>query len=515
MKKLLYSILALILAGILFYACQENINEPTPKSENMRLFALGDDPDVYPLYAGQSILVGEVQVWNDADLENLFVRFVITDPDWCLEETHVAVAKSLDGIPQKNGNPRPGQFPYKHEELGCSADDPYTIPLVDIEPNCDDELYIATHAVVQKQNVECIDFESYSEKEAVNTVSTSVGDVNFYMIKKLDDLAVGDIAEFKLPDSEDDYYPIVATPQTTGGLSENYDNIVAFTVKGEYANDDLVYFENGTGAGGNTLTDPQDLTQTKLMQHAYHKGLAIVIDVSEIDNYESINFAAVDLDHGELWRFQYFNSAGELLEVQTLNGPDQSGDGKAFPISNANPNVAAIVIWGGMNNGNSEVVGYAFDNFCITTIEEETAWGDGPGFPGRNWATYFNYVVTCEPPEPPPGCETETAWGGNSAGGGSAWWYYFDTQGSATQTIYAGKNATDGTVTYDAGTLTINLGSWELQADDEAVKVEGYDVIPSVRPPAGLFTLYKGTALTVTGDGSRYYAIHLDVQLCE
>ena len=129
-------------------------------------------------------------------------------------------------------------------------------------------------------------------------------------------------------------------------------------------------------------------------------------------------------------------------------------------------------------------------------------------------ATYFYYEVTCEAPPPPEGCETETAWGGNSAGEGSAWWYYFDTQGLATQTIYAGQNATDGTVTWDGTNLVIDLGSWELQADDEAVKIEGYEVIPLVRPPAVQFTLYKGTDLTVPVNTFPYYAIHLDVQKC-
>lgn len=26
-------------------------------------------------------------------------------------------------------------------------------------------------------------------------------------------------------------------------------------------------------------------------------------------------------------------------------------------------------------------------------VQEETAWGEGDGFPGKNWAMYFNYTV--------------------------------------------------------------------------------------------------------------------------
>jgi len=29
-------------------------------------------------------------------------------------------------------------------------------------------------------------------------------------------------------------------------------------------------------------------------------------------------------------------------------------------------------------------------------IQQETAWGDGEGFAGRSWATYFTYTLQCE-----------------------------------------------------------------------------------------------------------------------
>ena len=60
----------------------------------------GDNPTV----------VGQVKVWNDS--EYLYVKYVVDAPYWHLTDTHLAVATSLGGIPQKNGNPPPGQFPY-------------------------------------------------------------------------------------------------------------------------------------------------------------------------------------------------------------------------------------------------------------------------------------------------------------------------------------------------------------------------------------------------------------------
>jgi hypothetical protein len=129
----------------------------------------------------------------------------------------------------------------------------------------------------------------------------------------------------------------------------------------------------------------------------------------------------------------------------------------------------------------------------------------------------------------------ETAFGGETEGLGSAWWFAFDTEGPASQKIFAGQMEVEGaSVEYDAenDVLTIILGEkMRLQpiteetkvhprtgvvtetVNDEQVKVQGYNDLPGSRPVAGLFTLYKGRELTIYGDGSRYYVIHLDVEV--
>ena len=108
-----------------------------------------DDPYVTDLVAGggnpkSAIYVGEVHIWNDGDF--LYVKYLITDPDWCIVETHLHVATTLEGIPQKNGNPIPGHFDYGNEH-DCVPEFTYAVPL--IWP-VDTELYIAAHAVVNK-----------------------------------------------------------------------------------------------------------------------------------------------------------------------------------------------------------------------------------------------------------------------------------------------------------------------------------------------------------------------------
>ncbi len=114
--------------------------------------------------------------------------------------------------------------------------------------------------------------------------------------------------------------------------------------------------------------------------------------------------------------------------------------------------------------------------------------------------------------------QEETAYGGGVAGAGNAWWFALDASSSGSYPIYAGQQPVPGaSVVYNAVTdqITIVLGSQlQLQNVSEPVKVEGYDVLPTSRPAAGLFDLYKGSNLTVQGNGSAYYVVHLDIEVC-
>ncbi len=100
------------------------------------------------LWAGQNIDAGTVTV--KVESENLVVTYETKD-GWEMTETHLAVSETFDGIPQtKKGNSIPGQFPYKHENLGGVTVDSYTIPLSDFNIECGDMLYMAAHAALQK-----------------------------------------------------------------------------------------------------------------------------------------------------------------------------------------------------------------------------------------------------------------------------------------------------------------------------------------------------------------------------
>src|SRR5512139_644942 len=74
------------------------------------LASTANDPFITDLIAGQHTVVGSIKIWNDADF--IYVKYETISP-YCLMETHLAIASDLSGIPQANGNPIPGQFPYQ------------------------------------------------------------------------------------------------------------------------------------------------------------------------------------------------------------------------------------------------------------------------------------------------------------------------------------------------------------------------------------------------------------------
>ena len=94
------------------------------------------------LWAGQNMDAGTVEIGNDGT--NLYVTFSTTG-NWLIAETHVHVATSMEDIPQRNGNPIPGQFDYKTNHDPAVNTFTYTIPLI---WDAGTDLVIAAHAAL-------------------------------------------------------------------------------------------------------------------------------------------------------------------------------------------------------------------------------------------------------------------------------------------------------------------------------------------------------------------------------
>jgi hypothetical protein len=101
------------------------------------------------LLAGQTIDSGTVTVANDS--ERICVKFEGKN-GWYLTETHFAIGKNFADIPQNRaGNPIPGQFPYARSYQSPLLTDSFCFKMVDLDIAPGDFIYIAAHAVVEKQ----------------------------------------------------------------------------------------------------------------------------------------------------------------------------------------------------------------------------------------------------------------------------------------------------------------------------------------------------------------------------
>jgi len=145
--------LALLLIVV---SCSEQPSSPQVTQENntQSIMSVISEPcgaaEEYTLYAGQTIDAGTVTIANDA--ENLCVTFNTTAGDWIIVETHLHLAATVDGIPQKNGNPIPGQFDHKREydfAEGVQIDE-YCFNIGDLNFDENECLVVAAHASLTK-----------------------------------------------------------------------------------------------------------------------------------------------------------------------------------------------------------------------------------------------------------------------------------------------------------------------------------------------------------------------------
>lgn len=145
MKKLfLLSIFSMI-----FFACSEDAlnDSKTQELDFGSAFRTTSNCNFaeYDLLAGQHIVAGKITV--EADSENLYVTYTTTG-GWLLTEAHLHVGQT---IPQRNGNPVPGQFKYKAKFNPAVSSHTFTVPRSEAG-FVNDCTKIATHAVVSKTN---------------------------------------------------------------------------------------------------------------------------------------------------------------------------------------------------------------------------------------------------------------------------------------------------------------------------------------------------------------------------
>ena len=370
MKKSIYLIVLALVLGLVLTGCSllSNVGQvPTNEQSGIINLTKGTSGTI-TLYAGQDISVGTVTVSNDDT--NLYVTYNTTG-GWVMTETHLAVATTLPGIPQtKKGNPIPGQFPYKHEDLGYVTSDPYEIPLVDLGVGADKTIYIAAHAKVIRPIEDCWetvwqigDVETYDCNGSANLTNYA----NEFNWKKKD---IGDSSyTLQVDDCEEgpklgENTPVFTTPFIVGTTNTNEFPFNSNKTL-DYATSIEVEWKEALPFGGRltvSWSPGKSALETK------------VISGEGITN-KSFSVTG-KTDYGKGW----FLNSWLLVENSVAVSPLTYGK----HIINFNHTQGDGSYWDWIK----------LERPCV---QKESAWagsavGEMP-FSGANWATYFTYTV--------------------------------------------------------------------------------------------------------------------------
>ena len=309
------------------------------------------EPVTAILYAGQTIPVGTVDVWNDGG--NLYVTYTTTG-GWRLAETHLAVATDPCGIPKtKTGNPIPGKFAYSmvHDPVTTTTYT-YTIPLT---WSSGTPLTIAAHAEVIKLIGTAATWQ-YATQVVAYQQGTLVGGGPI-----TDPLRMNPNVALGPPDGS-------TSPPATGFYSLGFVSIQGYDGYIVLGFSCPIY--NGPNPDVRTVeitwgrpSYPREAAKVYAIVGSMEYYLGTVTNHDSPTGSSYVSFDAVP--------------AGVYIDAIKLVDDTYKSD---FPIP-PQANVAAD--------------GYDLDAVGVRYLvqAEETAWGAGLGFPGANWATYIEYTV--------------------------------------------------------------------------------------------------------------------------
>ncbi len=154
MKKLLWLISVLFVAGIIYNGCQEQPVTVPNTTGSLALINIDNSGEgCTTIYAGQNTPVGTLCLEDNFNDNTLTVTYTITTPGWEITQIHFIVAGKTSDIPQtKKGNLIPGQFPYNESFAPGVTTYSITVPFNNFGASeCDDDkdFYAAAHCVVQ------------------------------------------------------------------------------------------------------------------------------------------------------------------------------------------------------------------------------------------------------------------------------------------------------------------------------------------------------------------------------
>jgi hypothetical protein len=144
MNRMKSMVAVAILLCVSIIGCHNTENTMDVSATSMKQFSIG--PVVETIYAGQHHVVGTVTATKPLDEDTMTIVYK-TWGDWVITETHTDWGYALSDIPQRNGNPVPGQFEYKGTYNPPVTSVTYKVHITGAD--CHKYIYDANHCVVE------------------------------------------------------------------------------------------------------------------------------------------------------------------------------------------------------------------------------------------------------------------------------------------------------------------------------------------------------------------------------
>lgn len=312
-------------------------------------------PYTTPLIAGggnpkSAMTAGYVRVWNDTT--NLYVKYV-TYPGWEMNMTHLSVKTNMGSIPAKNGNPIPGQFEFS-KDLAGGTTYTYCIPLTWPKGTA---LAIAAHAEVN----------GTGEDTSGNCILPATASI-----------------VLRQPGTQATYFDVTVS---SGDWLDGF-------FRGWCADPDL-RISQGVAYSTNVYGSLGDVPPMLLL---HPENLDVVNYILNKDWVGKTSPSGGLYTWGDvqvaIWLLLDDN-IGSGQRVWTQAHVDEiMADGYALGEGFVPAVGQKMAVLMAPTNGSQTVLVEIPVPYCAPpTCGEETAWGAGLGFPGKNWATYFGYTV--------------------------------------------------------------------------------------------------------------------------
>lgn len=328
------------------------------------------------LIAGQNLDVGDVLVTHDSG--NLYVQFTITELGWGITETHLEVGPTVADIPQtRNGNPIPGQFSFQ-DNFDFERTVLYTIPLTALPPV--ENLVIAAHAVVSQGNP--IDFCSLLPSTV--TLRAYTDSTFSYLVPQTVPGAE------PLPDPVS-FWDAIILDTDMQGIYEGWClrsqiSLATYGLRNSVFNDYQTDVFCPASLPQGVVAYPENLGLVEYLINQINAQALLGGATIKQSDVQGVIWTLVDAESTVT-----LSATGEaILEDVLLNGP-------GFQPTCGQLALVVLVPWKPQGDmGQPIVIGVPVT--CEAECKSETAWANGFGFCGRNWATYFTYSLVGNQP---------------------------------------------------------------------------------------------------------------------